>query len=386
MSNNFDAIIIGGGSVGLPTAYYLSEKKLNVLVIEAKSQVGQGQNKSAIGGIRATHSDPTKIRVCQQSLDVYRNFTDRHKINIEWKQGGYCFPVFREKEEETLKGILPIQKDHDLKIDWVDAETVKEIVPGINNKNLRGGTYSPEDGDLSPLRTAYGWYRVCVRNGCKFAFNEEVIGIDIENGKVKAVKTEKDTYYADIVVNAAGAYAKQVGALTGLDLPVVPDSHEGGISSPVENFVSPLVVDLRPGPEGKTSNFYFAQNKLGQIIFCYTPRVLFKGTNRDNTSEFMPILARRLIDLMPRFKELLIRRTWRGLYPMTPDGSPIVDKVDEINGMYLAVGMCGQGLMLGPGVGINLAELITEGKPIIEQELFDKWKLKRSWAGKEALK
>lgn len=386
MSNTFDAIIIGGGSVGLPTAYYLSEKKLNVLIIEARSQVGQGQNKAAIGGIRATHSDPTKIKICQQSLDVYRNFTDKHKINIEWKQGGYCFPVFREQEENTLKNILPIQKEHKLNIDWVDAETVKELIPGINQNNLRGGTYSPEDGDLSPLRSAYAWHRVCVKNGCKFIFNERVTGIYVENGRVKAVKTEKNTYYANIVVNSAGAYAKQVGELTNLDLPVEPDSHEGGISSPVKNFVSPLVVDLRPGKEGKTSNFYFAQNKLGQIIFCYTPKNLFKGTNRANTSEFMPILAKRLIDLVPRFKDLLVRRTWRGLYPMTPDGSPIVDKVEEIKGMYLAVGMCGQGLMLGPGIGLNLAELITEGKPLIEPELFNKWKLKRNWTGKEKLK
>ena len=82
MGNNYDVIIIGAGSVGLPTAFYLTERKMKVLVIEKLSQVGQGQNKSSIGGIRATHSDPTKIKICQQSLDVYRNFTDNYKINI----------------------------------------------------------------------------------------------------------------------------------------------------------------------------------------------------------------------------------------------------------------------------------------------------------------
>jgi sarcosine oxidase, subunit beta len=386
MGKSYDAVIIGGGSVGLPTAYYLLEKGLKVLVIDELSQVGQGQNKSSIGGIRATHSDPTKIRVCQQSLDIYRNFTDKHKINIEWKQGGYCFPVYREEEEKTLKSILPIQKEHGLKIDWVDADEIKEIVPGINTEGLRGGTYSPEDGDLSPLRTAYAWYDVTKKMGCDYVFNESVTGIDLLNGKVTAVRTEKDTYPANIVVNAAGANANEVGKLNGLDLPVVPDSHEAGITSPVKEFLGPLVVDLRPGPEGRTSNFYFAQNKVGQIIFCYTPRNLYKGKNRYSISEFMPIISKRLINLVPAFKELMVRRVWRGLYPMTPDGSPIIDKVENIEGMYLAVGMCGQGLMLGPGIGMNLANFIVEGEPLIEKKLFKKWAMNREFSAKEALK
>lgn len=386
MGNNYDVIIIGAGSVGLPTAFYLTQRKMKVLVIEKLSQVGQGQNKSSIGGIRATHSDPTKIKVCQQSLDVYGNFTDKYMINIEWKQGGYCFPVFREEEEQTLKSILPIQKENGLDINWVDKDTIKEIIPGINESNLIGGTYSPNDGDLSPLRVAYAWYTLAEKNGCEFHFNERVTDIKTKSGSVTGVETDKGSYYSNNVINAAGAYAREIGNLVGLDLAVEPDSHEAGISAPVEEFLQPLVVDLRPGPEGKTSNFYFAQNKLGQIIFCYTPRVLFKGKERRSTSEFMPVIARRLINLIPKFRDLLIRRTWRGLYPMTPDGSPIVDKVEELEGMYVGVGMCGQGLMLGPGVGMNLASLISEGKPLIDDELFDKWSMYREFVGKEALK
>jgi hypothetical protein len=79
---------------------------------------------------------------------------------------------------------------------------------------------------------------------------------------------------------------------------VIPDSHEAGISAPVEQFLGPLVVDLRPGPEGRTANFYFGQNAEGQIIFCYTPKELFLGTNRESLSELLPILANRMISLV----------------------------------------------------------------------------------------
>jgi sarcosine oxidase subunit beta len=159
--------------------------------------------------------------------------------------------------------------------------------------------------------------------------------------------------------------------MAGLDIPVNPDSHEAGITAPVKQFLDPLIVDLRPGPEGKTSNFYFGQCSEGQIIFCYTPIKIFPGENRNSTSEFMPIMARRLVDLIPRFKNLVIRRIWRGLYPMTPDGIAVVGKPKNVKGLYLGIGMCGQGLMMGPGVGKNLASLISKGKTEIDRKVFE---------------
>jgi sarcosine oxidase subunit beta len=148
------------------------------------------------------------------------------------------------------------------------------------------------------------------------------------------------------------------------------------------------VVDLRPGPEGRTANFYFGQNHEGQIIFCYTPKELFLGTNRENLSEFLPILAARMITLVPRLRHLLVRRIWRGLYPMTPDGVPILGNAPQVPGLTLAVGMCGQGFMLGMGVGEEVASLAIDGKNLLPLEAADAVRFDRDfWAGKtEALK
>lgn len=387
MKRTFDAVIIGAGSVGVPIAYELSRSGLSVLVIERHPSVGQGQNKSAIGGVRATHSDAAKILLCKESIEIFSSWEDEQGDKIGWKQGGYCFPVYREEEESTLREILPFQKGFDLHTDWVDPGTIREIVPGINPEGLRGGIYSPEDGEVSPVLFQSSLYRAAVRAGCEFRFQETVTGIGIEGGKVVSVATDKGAYGTGIVVNAAGAHAKKVGELTGLCLPVQPESHEAGISSPVEHFLKPMVVDMRPGPEGKTANFYFSQAAEGPVIFCYTPKASIPGLNRESTSEFLPVLAERLISLLPRCRNLLIRRIWRGLYPMTPDGYPICGKVNEIEGMYLAVGMCGQGFMLGPGIGRNMAHLIVEGKPLIPQEVFDTIGYHRNFEGpdKEAL-
>ena len=370
-SKNYDAIIIGAGSVGLPIAYYLTLEGLTVLVLDSESSPGQGQNKAAIGGVRATHSDGAKITLCLQSLDFYSTFEEKTGIDLGWVPGGYCFPVYREEEEKVLKGILPTQKSYGLNIDWVGPDRIRELIPGINENGLRGGTFSPGDGQVSPLKYAAALWKVSKDKGCEYHFQEPVTGLMMKAGKIKGVKTAKGAYYAEIAVNAAGGAAREIGLMAGIDILVIPDSHEAGISAPMERFFDPLIVDLRPGPEGKTKNFYFGQNDRGQVIFCYTPLAPILGTNRECTSEFMPILARRMIDLIPRLKNMLIRRAWRGLYPMTPDGIIILDQVKEVNGFYLAVGMCGQGFMLGPGVGRNMASFILSGRPIIPQNVFD---------------
>ncbi|MCK4614007.1 MAG: FAD-binding oxidoreductase [Thermoplasmata archaeon] len=388
MKTHYDAIVIGAGSVGVPTTYFLAMRGYHVLCLDSYSSSGQGQNKAAIGGTRATHSDPAKIRICQKSLEIFSTWEEYHGQSIGWKKGGYCFPVYRAKEEKLLKSILPIQKKFDLNIDWVGPDKIKEIIPGINPNGLIGGTFSQDDGQVCPLLAIEAMDKAAREAGAEFKFKNEVTDLIINNNTIEGVKTRNGTYTADVIVNAAGAHAREIGYMAGLDIPVFPESHEAGISAPVRPFLGPLVVDLRPGREGKTANFYFGQNHENAVIFCYTPKVPFAGLDRGATSEFMPIIANRLVELIPRLKNLMVRRLWRGLYPMTPDGVAIVGKAPGISGLYLAVGMCGQGLMMGPGVGRELAALIDKGKPEMDKKVFDSLSPERDfYAGKvEALK
>lgn len=376
--SDYDVIIIGAGSVGVPTAYFLGKEGMKVLVIEKNASAGQGQNKAAIGGVRATHSDPSKIKTCQKSLEIFSTWKEITNTDIGWKEGGYCFPAYREQDATMMQAILPTQKRFKLNIDWVGDDEVAKVVPGINRNNLLGGTYSPDDGQVSPLMAIESFTHEAKKLGAEFNFREQVIELTMDGNAIKGVKTDRGEYSAPVVVNAAGAYATRICKMAGFNIPVVPDSHEAGISSPVKPWLDPLVVDIRPGPEGKTKNFYFGQVETGQIIFCYTPIDPIIGDDRHSTSEFMPILARRLVDLIPRMKGLTIRRLWRGLYPMTPDGVPIVGK-SKMEGFYLGMGMCGQGFMMGPGIGANLANLIAKGQPIMKQSIWDYMRPDRSF-------
>ena len=143
-----------------------------------------------------------------------------------------------------------------------------------------------------------------------------------------------------------------------IDLPVTPDSHEAAITEPVKRFFGPMVVDIRPSKD--SANFYFYQNNEGQVIFCITPNPPIYGTDSDSTSKFLPQIAKRMLALYPRIKNLKVRRAWRGQYPMTPDGIPIIGRDKKITNFINAVGMCGQGFMLGPGIGDLLSRMIDD--------------------------
>jgi sarcosine oxidase subunit beta len=383
--NTYDVVIVGAGSVGLPTACFLAEERIRVLVIDRLPSPGQGQNKAAIGGVRATHSDPAKIQTCQLSLEILANWEERCGDDIHFQRGGYCFPVYEEKDEKALKDLLVIQKRFGLDIDWVEAARLTDIVPGINPRSLLGGTYSPGDGNVSPLLAARAFYDRAVRFGAEFRFREEVTGIECTGNLGVKVKTNKSTYSAGKILNAAGAGAREVGSMMGLVLPVEPDSHEGGVTDAVKRFIQPLVVDIREFPGSK--NFYFYQEKEGHVVFCLTPEPLVPGVDRDSTSAFLPKAARRLIMLFPRLRNVRVRRVWRGLYPMTPDGVPIVDRIEGSDVLYVAVGLCGQGLMLGPGLARNMVSLMTTGKPLLPEEVFASYSIYRDFARpSEALK
>ncbi len=383
-SEVYDVIVIGAGSVGVPTAWALAARGVRTLVLDRFASPGQGSNKAAIGGIRATHSDPAKIRLGQRSLAIAATWMDTHGHDIEWTTGGYTFVAYGEREEKALKTLLEVQKKHGLNIDWLTAAELLNVVPSLNPEKLLGGTFSPQDGHCSTLRFSHALHDVAEQHGAEFRFNEPVLSIDLQGDVIRGVVTTQGTYAAPVVINAAGPWAKEIGALVDIDHPVMPDSHEAGITEPVARFLGPMLVDTRP--ETGSSNYYFYQLATGQIVFCITPSPNLWGTDRHETSTFLPMVARRMINLVPRLQNIRVRRTWRGLYPMTPDGSPLVGWSREIEGYLIAIGMCGQGFMLGPGLGELLARMIVDSELCTDdRQVLDILSPYRTFASQETL-
>jgi sarcosine oxidase subunit beta len=381
---SFDVVIIGAGSIGVPSALALTEKKLKVLVIESKTSPGQENNKKAIGGIRATHSDYGKIRISLRSIDIFRTWKERFGNDVGWIAGGYSFPAYCSEDEKNLKDLMKIQHSFGLNIKWVSAQEYNELVPGINMKDLCGSTYSPDDGSASPLSALNAFYFKSLEYGAEYKFREKVIDIKKSGNSSFEIITDKTKYSAKYIINAAGNYAKEIGKMIGLDLPVNPDNHEAGITEPVERFFGPMVVDMRKALG--SANYYFYQNNEGQVVFCITPEPPILGIDNDSTSRFLPMCSQRMVQIYPRLLNLKVRRTWRGQYPMTPDGFPIVGKIKEFPNFINAVGMCGQGFMLGPGLGEVISRIVTGELTKEDQKALQSFDPYRDFSGMEQFK
>jgi sarcosine oxidase subunit beta len=109
MDNIYDVIIIGAGSIGVPTALNLALQKQKVLVIDGESAAGQQNNKKAIGGVRATHSDYGKINVCKRSIEIMKTWKETWGDDIGWMSNGYSYPAYTEEDEKTLKDLMKVQ-------------------------------------------------------------------------------------------------------------------------------------------------------------------------------------------------------------------------------------------------------------------------------------
>ena len=382
MDNIYDVIIIGAGSIGVPTALNLALQKQKVLVIDGESAPGQQNNKKAIGGVRATHSDYGKINVCKRSIEIMKTWKETWGDDIGWMSNGYSYPAYTEEDEKTLKDLMKVQHSYGLNITWVSPEEYNELVPGINKEGLRGSTYSPEDGSCSPLLLGSAYYFHSLEAKVQYRFREKVIGFDMSQSKISRVITDKGTYSTGMVINAAGNYGKEIAAMAGLNLPVQPDNHEAGITEPVARFMGPMVVDMRirPGSE----NFYFYQNNEGQIVFCITPKPPITGIDNRSTSVFLPMCTKRMLEVYPRLHSLRVRRTWRGQYPMTPDGFPIVGKSGD--SLINAIGMCGQGFMLGPGLGELITRICLDELTESDLHILQSFNPERDFSGMEAFK
>jgi sarcosine oxidase, subunit beta len=366
----YDVAVVGAGSVGTPIALELAGRGLEVGVFDPRPSAGRGDNRAAIGGIRATHSSPAKARLCTEAIEVFASWQGLTGDDIEWRRGGYVFVAYRPQDEASLRRVVSVQQAMGLDITWIGPDRVADLVPGIDGDGLRGATFSPSDGSASPLRAVASFRAQAQSHGARFHFGEAVTDIPVYRGRVRGVVTDVGRYHTEVVIDAAGASAAEIGRLVGVDLPVVPEGHEAGITEPVARFLEPMVVDLRPGPGSQ--NLYFYQSATGQVLFALTPDPPVPGSDRRSTSGFLPQVSQRLVGLIPRLRHLKVRRVWRGTYPMTPDGSPLLGWAGP-DGFMVAAGMCGQGFMLGPGiarlVGRALDGALTEGDLDVLAEL-----------------
>ncbi|HEX8266804.1 MAG TPA: FAD-dependent oxidoreductase [Pyrinomonadaceae bacterium] len=361
MRNSAEIVIIGGGVVGASAAFHLTERGArNVLILEREARLGLGSTGKATGGVRAQFETEINIRMSLYSIDFFRKFNEITGVDCGYEPRGYLFFATDEAQLDYLRRTSQKQKSLGLeKVEIVDAETIAEIVPGMNCADVVGGSFCSTDGFIDPFGVLEGFAKKATENGAEIEFSTTVSAIETENGKVKSVETNRGRIETENVVLTAGAWAREIAETAGIDLPVEPLRRQiVWARSPQELPANlPMVIDIGTG-------FHFrpAKNSLTEVLFAYPDRDEKPTFKTDFDEEFIAKVYEKAKSRAPFLAETsVVREKCRaGLYENTPDHHAIIGGC-EIEGLYFCNGFSGHGVMHSPASGRAVAEILLDG-------------------------
>ena len=361
-------VIVGGGVVGSSIAWHLRTGgfKDEVVVVERDPTYRRASSFLAMGGVRQQFGSAANIRLAQYSIRFYERFdnamrTPEHRPRAWFRQRGYLF-LANDDNAGRLERRYERQRALGARVERVDVDAIRSLVPDLAVDDIRFGVFGPDDGYANPREVLAGFRHAAAAAGAAY-FTGEVTRLRVAAGRVRGVTFHDGTELdARAVVNAAGPFAARLAALADLELPVQPvRQHLFRCALPHRwPYRFPVVID--PGGVHWRHDDPVVSGDPDRIIVARTRLEEPPGENfecdRDRwTDDFRPALLARL----PAFEAAELVEGWAGLYEMTPDHNPLLGEHPQLEGFYLANGFSGHGLMMAPATGAALAELLTTG-------------------------
>ena len=346
-----EVVIVGGGAMGASVAFHLTELGLTDIVLLERETLASGSTSKSAGGIRAQFADELNIRIALRSIAEFDAFEELTGGAIDFEHTGYVFLLDTDEDAERFREALALQAGLGVPSRVISLDELATLFPPLSTDGLVAATYCPLDGKATPEAVVAGYADAARRRGAGIRQGEDVVGIEVEDGRIQAVETSRGRIATQAVVCTAGAWSPDVARLAGLDLPVRGEPRwthytpeRGGLPD-----VIPLTADFSTG-------FYYHGEG---------PGLAFGG--REQTLEELAVHAARRL---PVLAELPITGSWWGYYEMSPDHNAIVGEAAEPSRFLYATGFSGHGFQQAPAVGEHLAELVTGREPTLDLSPF----------------
>ena len=373
-------LIVGGGIVGIATAFFLAERGEHDVVVLEQGTLGSGTTKGGLGGIRHQFVDELDIRLSKLSTEFWRDFDSFTSSVHRFEQNGYLFVTDSAEGVAALRESMTLFATLGIEAEMVGPQQIARIVPGIRIDDLKGGRIGRRDGYGAPLDALAGFAAAAVVEGVQLIEHTRVEALLVERGAVVGVRTGDGEDHAEIraerVLLATGAWTAPLAATAGVQVPIWPYRRsimEAG--GPFPDLVDiPLVIEWESG-------FHFRPytNNGGAAQRFAMPNITATGATERGPAappaefgsptgdlsvppQLEPWVRARGAWRMAAFQDLKITDSWSCNYEMTPDDHPIVGAVPGTPGLYIAAGFSGHGFMHAPATAQLIVEEMLDGK------------------------
>lgn len=350
-----DVIIIGGGIVGMSTAWHLASQGVRNVVVVERAELGSGSSAKPLGGVRANFSDPGNILLGQRSLEAYRRFSSQFGVDIGLQHVGYLFLCRTQAEVTDLIAATELQNAMGVSSRMVTPREAAQINPLLDPEALVGASFSPDDGFADPSLAVAAYAAAAIDLGVTILDRTQVVDIQRIGGSIESVTTNRGTIRTTSVVCCAGAWSAQIGAMVGVDLPVTPVRRLIGLTRQRPQCYPrvPFTLDL-------STTLYFHNYRDGLLVGISHAQEA--GFTREFTYDWLTEFNAAAAVCAPVLEQPDLEGGWAGLYENTPDHNALIGQADELAGFFYATGFSGHGFLQGPAAGELVSDLYL-GRP-----------------------
>jgi heterotetrameric sarcosine oxidase gamma subunit len=367
LPNKARAVIIGGGVAGCSVAYHLAKLGWKDVVVLERKQLTSGTTWHAAGLIGQGRHSPGMQRMAMASADLYAALEAETGLSTGFRRVGSLLMAISDERAEEIKRTASAVKMNGLECNVLSAAECKAIYPLLETGDARLGLHIPTDGQADPGNVALSMAKGARQRGVKIFENVKVTGISTAKGRVTGISTDQGAIAADIVVNCAGLWARDVGAMAGVDTPLQACEHFYIVTEPMEGLAKSLPV-MRVQEEcayykedaGKLLVGWF-ERKSKPWGMAGIPEDFKFGELPEDLEHIGPVLELAM-NRIPALQNVGIRKFFNGPESFTADGRWLMGEAPYLGGFYMLCGFNSIGIVSSGGAGMALAQWIEDGE------------------------
>jgi sarcosine dehydrogenase len=394
-----DIVVIGGGIIGCSAAYHLARDHKKSVVLLEQGKLTSGSTWHAAGLVGQLRSSASITRVLKYSVDLYKHLDQETGLATGWKMTG-CLRLATNQDRWTeFKRLATTAKSFGMEMHLISPAEVKRMWPLMDVSDLVGASWLPTDGQASPSDITQSLAKGARMHGARIFEDVRVTGFEMDGNRIVKVLTNQGDIACDKVVNSAGQWARQVGAMAGINVPLQPVKHQYIVTEKIEGLAGDAATVRDPD-----RRIYFKEEVGGLVMGGYEPNPQAWETGRpggdvpdewqfrlfDDDYDHFEQHMTQAIERVPALEQVGVKQMINGPESFTPDGNFILGSAPECANMFVGAGFNAFGIASGGGAGWVLAQWVVDGEApldlwVVDIRRFSNLHRDRNWVRERTL-